>query len=102
MSGFVTIGRADEVEEGQMRAYEMAGHRVAVARVGDTLHAFGDTCTHRQCSLAEGDLEGTVVTCPCHGSQFEATTGVVLHGPAEHPVPSYRVQVTGDELQVEV
>ena len=102
MSGFVTIGRADEVEEGQMRASEMAGQRVAVARVGDTLHAFGDTCTHRQCSLAEGDLEGTVVTCPCHGSQFEAATGVVLHGPAEHPVPSYRVQVTGDELQVEV
>lgn len=102
MSEFITIGRAAEVAEGEMRAYEVARHRVAVARVEGTLHGFGDTCTHRQCSLAEGDLEGTVVTCPCHGSQFEATTGQVLHGPAEDPVPSYRLQVTGDELQVEV
>jgi nitrite reductase/ring-hydroxylating ferredoxin subunit len=102
MSEFVTIGRAGEVEEGEMRAYEVAGHRVAVARVESTLHAFGDTCTHRQCSLAEGDLDGTVVTCPCHGSQFEATSGEVLAGPAQDPVPAYRVRVTGDELQVEV
>ncbi|MGH8935388.1 MAG: Rieske (2Fe-2S) protein [Acidimicrobiia bacterium] len=102
MSELITIGRAGEVAEGEMRAYEVAGHRVAVARVADTLHAFGDTCTHRQCSLAQGDLDGTVVTCPCHGSRFEATTGEVLAGPAQDPVPSYRVQVTGDELQVEV
>lgn len=88
MSRVVTIGGVDEVGGGEMRAYEVGGHRVAVARVEGDLHAFGDTCTHAQCSLAEGDLEGTVVTCACHGSQFEATTGEVLQGPAQDPVPS--------------
>jgi nitrite reductase/ring-hydroxylating ferredoxin subunit len=37
-------------------------------------HAFGDTCTRLRCSLAEGKLDGAVVTCACHGSQFDVTT----------------------------
>ena len=40
---------------------------------GGTLYVFDDTCTHQGCSLAEGDLEGTTVTCIRHGSQFDAT-----------------------------
>jgi nitrite reductase/ring-hydroxylating ferredoxin subunit len=60
--------------------------KIAVANVGGELHGFDDTCTHRGCSLAQGTLEGTVVTCPCHGSQFDVTTGAVVRGPATEPV----------------
>ena len=63
---------------------------------------FGDTCTHLHCSLAEGDLDATVVTCPCHGSQFDVTTGEVLRGPAQEPVRSYAVRVENDALQVQI
>jgi 3-phenylpropionate/trans-cinnamate dioxygenase ferredoxin component len=59
-------------------------------------------CTHRQCSLALGELEGTTVTCPCHGSQFDVTTGKVLRGPAQEPVPSYPARVENDALEVEL
>ncbi|MGH2393155.1 MAG: Rieske (2Fe-2S) protein, partial [Candidatus Limnocylindria bacterium] len=60
-----------------------------------------DTCTHMGCSLAAGDLDGTTVTCACHGSQFDVTSGEVLRGPAERPVRSRRVGFQGDELTVE-
>jgi nitrite reductase/ring-hydroxylating ferredoxin subunit len=75
---------------------------VAVANVRGTLHAFGDTCTHLQCSLAEGDLDGTVVTCACHGSQFDVTTGEVLRGPAQKPVQSYAARVENEALEIEI
>jgi nitrite reductase/ring-hydroxylating ferredoxin subunit len=58
--------------------------------------------THRQCFLALGELEGTVVTCPCHGSQFDVTTGAVLRGPAVEPVRSYATRVEDDALHVAI
>ena len=76
------------------------GERVAIASVGGTFYAFGDTCTHQGCSLADGELEGTTVTCPCHGSQFDVTTGDVLRGPAREPVRSYPVRLEDGELRV--
>jgi len=41
------------------------------------------------------------VTCACHGSQFDVTSGAVLRGPAERPVRSRAVQVKGDDLLTE-
>lgn len=102
MGEFVTVGRAPEVPEGEMQVFEVSGRRIAVANVGGAFYAFGDVCTHAQCSLAEGDLEGIVVTCPCHGSQFDVRTGAVVGPPAEDPVGSYPLRVEGEELQIEV
>lgn len=102
MAEFTTVGPADSVGDGDLKAFEVAGVKVAVANVAGTLHAFGNICTHRQCPLAKGDLEGTTVTCPCHGSQFDVTTGAVLSGPAEDPVPSYPVRLEDDAIQISV
>jgi nitrite reductase/ring-hydroxylating ferredoxin subunit len=101
MGEFVPVTEAAAVAEGEVEAFDVGGERIAVANVGGTLHAFGDVCTHMQCSLAEGHLEGTVVTCPCHGSQFDVTTGEVLRGPAREPVRSYASRVENNAVQIE-
>jgi nitrite reductase/ring-hydroxylating ferredoxin subunit len=102
MGEFVKVASSTEVAEGDLAAFDVGGERVAIANVGGAFHAFGDTCTHLQCSLAEGELEGTVVTCPCHGSQFDVTSGAVLRGPAQEPVRSYAARVEDDALRVEI
>jgi 3-phenylpropionate/trans-cinnamate dioxygenase ferredoxin subunit len=102
MGEFRSVVKSEDIGEGQFAAFEVDGERVAVANVGGTFHAFGDICTHARCSLAEGELEGQTVTCPCHGSQFDVTTGEVLNPPATEPVPTFGVRVEGDDVQVEV
>ena len=97
----VRIGRAQEVVAGQMRVFDVAGSKVTVAIANGHLYAFDDTCTHAGCSLAMGKLDGTTVTCACHGSQFDVTSGVVLRGPAARPVRSRVVQVDGEDLLTE-
>ncbi len=97
----VQIGNAKEIAPGEMRVFDVAGTKVNISSVGGQLHAFDDTCTHKGCSLATGKLDGTIVTCPCHGSQFDVTTGEVLRGPAQQPVRSRLVQVEGDSVLVE-
>ena len=59
----VKIGNANDVADGQMRVFDLAGTRVNVANASGELYAFDETCTHSGCSLANGQLEGTTVTC---------------------------------------
>lgn len=97
----VRIGSSTDLNEGQMRVYDVHGTRVNVAKTDGQVYAFDDTCTHMGCSLAMGELDGTTVTCACHGSQFDVTSGAVLRGPAERPVRSRVVQVAGEDLLAE-
>jgi len=100
--GELVVASLDELEGRELAAFDVTGSRIAIAKTADSYYAFGDTCTHEGCSLADGKLEGTTVTCPCHGSQFNVTSGEVLRGPAREPVRSYRVRLEDDALQVEV
>jgi 3-phenylpropionate/trans-cinnamate dioxygenase ferredoxin component len=97
----VRVGSATDVVPGKMRVFDVAGTAVNVASVDGLLYAFDDTCTHRGCSLAKGKLHGTTVTCPCHGSEFDVTSGAVLRGPAARPVRSRLVQLQGADLLAE-
>ena len=98
---FVRIGNASGIADGQMRVFDVGGTKVNVSNAGGRLYAFDDTCTHAGCSLADGELDGTTVTCACHESQFDVTSGAVLRGPAQQPVRSRALQVEGADLLAE-
>ena len=97
----VRVTDANNLAEGEMRVIDIAGSKVSIAASGGRLFAFDDTCTHIGCSLGAGELSGTNVTCPCHGSQFDVTSGAVIRGPAQQPVRSRLVEVDGADLLVE-
>lgn len=100
---FVTVGTTEDAPaKGDLARFEVGGAAVAVANVGGGLYGVDDTCTHAECSLAEGELEDTEVVCACHGGSFEVTTGEVTSAPPAKPLSVYVVRVHGDELQIEV
>jgi len=98
----VTVGKVDEVPEGEVRSFDANGVPVAVAKVGGSLYAFDDTCPHRQCSLGEGELEATTIVCPCHGSEFDVRTGELLNPPATEPVAHYELTVEDGQIRVAI
>lgn len=99
----VTVGKAAHVGPGELAAFDIDGTRIAVANVDGRLFAIDELCTHEHCSLAEeGTLEGPVVTCGCHGAQFDVRTGQVLAPPAFEPLRVYPLSVDRDEIVVEV
>jgi 3-phenylpropionate/trans-cinnamate dioxygenase ferredoxin component len=102
MAEFLTVAKAGDIADNECIAVDADGTAVAIANVGGTFYAFDDTCTHRQCSLAEGELDGTVITCPCHGSQFDVTTGDVVAAPAVEPVSTYPLRMEGDTIEIEI
>jgi nitrite reductase/ring-hydroxylating ferredoxin subunit len=72
----------------------------AVFNVAGSFCATQAKCTHRGGPLNEGKLEGSTVTCPWHGAQFNVCTGAVLRGPATESVKTYRVTVEGETGRV--
>ena len=60
-----------------------------------------NTCKRRGGSLGEGELDGTVVTCPLHAWTYDVTTGECFDDPA-CGVDRFPVKVEGDEILVEV
>ena len=99
---FVTAVKASERKPGAVVAIDVRGTAIAIANVAGTYYAFDDTCTHEQCSLAEGDLAGTTIACMCHGAEFDVRTGKVLAPPAPAPIKVYPIQLNGDVLEVDV
>lgn len=92
----------DELTDGQARRFDVAGHRIAVVRLGDDVHAIGDRCSHADISLAEGEVwaEQCKIECWKHGSSFSLLTGEPDTLPAINPVPVYEVRLAGHDVQV--
>lgn len=86
-----------------MRAVVAGDRELAVGRREDgTWIAFDDTCTHEECPLSEGDLEGPWVVCYCHNAAFDLETGAVMRGPAEDPIRVYPIREVDGRLEVEL
>jgi 3-phenylpropionate/trans-cinnamate dioxygenase ferredoxin subunit len=81
---------------------EKNGESICVARVGDQVFAIGDTCSHADASLSEGDISDFKIECWLHGAEFDLRTGEALTPPATAPVKSYLVTVDGDSVTVEM
>jgi 3-phenylpropionate/trans-cinnamate dioxygenase ferredoxin subunit len=78
MSNFIEVARIEELKSGTMKAANVAGRQILLARVGDKYYAVDNLCPHMKGNLSQGKLEGTVVTCPLHGSQFNISNGQVV------------------------
>lgn len=96
----VKVAQVSEVAPGTGTVVDVGGTAVAVFNVGGTFYATANACTHMGGPLGEGSLDGTTVTCPWHGSQFNVTSGELVRGPARRPVATYKVRVQGNDVFV--
>jgi len=93
-----------ELADAVAHQVDVGGCPVALVRLGDTVHAIGDTCSHAEVSLAEGivDTDECALECWKHGSLFSLESGEALTLPAIRPVPVYVVRVDGDDVFVDL
>jgi 3-phenylpropionate/trans-cinnamate dioxygenase ferredoxin component len=94
--------RLDELTDGAVRRFDVGDRRIAVVRIGDRAYAIGDTCSHADVSLSEGevDVETRELECWKHGSSFSLETGEAITLPATQPVPVYDVAVVDGDVVV--
>ncbi len=101
MPEFVKALEKGDLPEGQGKRVDIQGNAIAVFHVGGQFYAINNTCLHQGGPLAEGELEGNVVTCPWHRWQYNVATGHNDLNP-EMKVRTYPVKVEGDSIFVQV
>ena len=101
MEGRIQVAQVEDLEPGSMTMVEVDGKPVLLANVDGEIHAISDICTHEECNLSEGYLDGEEVECPCHSSFFNLKTGDVTGGPAIEPVETYSVQIEEGAVFIE-
>lgn len=95
-----SLGPVDELWEGEMRAHAVDGHEIVVMRVdGGDVHAFQGICPHQEQRLADGDFDGSKLTCFGHLWEFDATTGVGIN-PVGCQLARYPVEVRDEQIYV--
>ena len=91
-----------QLEQSKPVRLEKNGHSICVARIGDEVFAIGDTCTHSEASLSEGDITGSRIECWLHGAEFDLRTGAAVTLPATESVRAYPVHVVADAVTIEI
>lgn len=79
MSEYVEALKTTDLKDGEMRKVALRGRDLLVAKVAGRFFAVDDRCPHMGTGLSRGRLNGTVVTCASHGSQFDLADGRVVH-----------------------
>lgn len=96
-----------ELPDGTMTSKMVNGKEILIANVGERYYAMKNKCTHLGGALANGTLEGTIVTCPSHGAKFDITSGepcgnakVAFLQIKVHPEECYQVKVEGNFISI--
>lgn len=101
--GKILVGKQSELAPGAMKKVTIEGmDEIVVANVGGKFYAMRGLCNHEGGPLAEGEIEGNVISCPWHGSKWDVTTGKLIEFPLPlDDEPTYKVVVEGEDLFVE-
>lgn len=98
----IYVCKVGEIPNGEMRCFHVADRRILIANTEIGVFASDEMCTHEDASLCDGNLTGSLVKCPLHGSRFELQTGEVLDDPADEDLRIYPVVIDGDRIYVKI
>jgi nitrite reductase/ring-hydroxylating ferredoxin subunit len=98
---FVKAAEVGSVTSGEGIVVELEGKTIALFHIDGKYYATQNRCVHRGGPLGEGVLEGTVVTCPWHGWEFDVSNGTCPGNPKAR-IETYPVKIEGKDLLVDV
>ena len=99
MGALIKVADTADLKPGEGKVVEAAGKVLALFNVGGTFYVLDNTCLHRGGPLGEGELEGTIVTCPWHGWRYNVKTGANITIPSAK-VANYQVKVEGNDVLI--
>ncbi|MCE5328036.1 MAG: FAD-dependent oxidoreductase [Planctomycetaceae bacterium] len=95
-----TIGRTDDLKDGQMKSVQAGEVELLLVRIAGQYYALQAKCTHYDGPLAKGLLKDGVVRCPWHHAHFDAASGDLRQPPAHDCLCRFDLRVEGETLVV--
>jgi len=116
MGKLTRLANINDLTEGSMKRFQVEGMDILMASIGGKYYAAQNKCPHLGGDLSKGKLEGTILTCPRHGSQFNLTDGSVVRWlkgaglistigktlKSPQKLTTYNIKVDGQDIMVEI
>lgn len=102
MSRWVDVGYINEIAPQECKLIEIERKAIAIFNLSDGFYAIEDNCPHQHLPLADGLVEGDVITCPYHNAKFNLKSGAVLAPPACENLTIFSTRVVEDKIQIEI
>ena len=100
MEKFVRLAATEDIQPGQMKAFEVEHYRILVAHTREGFFAVSDECSHDSAPISSGNLYGHEITCPRHQARFDVRTGSVKAPPAVVPIDTFEVRIEDNSIFV--
>lgn len=100
-AGKVKVCHVSDIPAGEMRCVEVQQLKLLVAHTDQGFFVSDEMCTHEDARLCDGNLKGTLVKCPLHGSRFDLVTGKVLDDPAEEDLVVYPSSIEDHNVYIQ-
>jgi 3-phenylpropionate/trans-cinnamate dioxygenase ferredoxin component len=96
------LGPLDGFVDGTATRRVVGDRAIVVVRIGSSVYALDDRCSHEDFPLSEGevDVDTCEIECERHGAMFDLTDGSPVSFPATRPVPTYEVTVESGMVSV--
>jgi len=106
---FVKVADTKDIVKGEMINVEVKGENILIANVKGNYYAIEGICSHKLGMLAEGVLNGKVVICPLHQSEFDVTSGKIVNIPFNQEIEGevrnqkkYELKIENNEIFVKI
>ncbi|UOO37424.1 Rieske 2Fe-2S domain-containing protein [Oscillospiraceae bacterium CM] len=104
---FVKVAHTTDLTAGNKKKISLGGKEILLTNIQNSYYAIDNTCPHMGGSLYDGNLDGSQIICPRHGSIFDVTTGKVLQNgkllffkAKVHDLHVYPVKIEGTDLLI--
>ena len=104
MTAKTKINKSD-IKPGEAKSYDLGETKIVICNIGGEYFALEDVCSHDEGVLVSGEaklIENCQLQCPRHGARFDVKTGEAKRMPAVAPIKTYKIDVIGNELEIEV
>jgi|SRR5579872_6572374 len=96
---YARVASVADVPRGEARAFTVGSRDVAVFNIDGVFYALENACPHQGGPIADGFLEGPLVTCPWHAWCFDVRTGTMTLGEFAR-IARFAVHTEHDDLFV--
>ena len=104
---YIKVAQVSELTEGRKQKVTLGDRVILLSNIKNSFYAVDNTCPHMGGSLYDGQLEGSNITCPRHGSVFDVTTGKAVQSGKLlfikvkiHDLQTYPVKLEGNDVLI--
>ena len=103
MAKWTEIGPVSDFAGADKTCVRISDKPLVICRIDDQWFCILNVCPHAGLPLGEGDLRGSILTCPFHGYTYNVKNGVNIDFPTEEPpVSTFAIKVDSEQVFVDL